>query len=612
MECDVCAKKPSPKRPFVCPTCARSDLYALRSQLAAVLRDKDDLARRIEAAVATGPAGPTPTTSKDPKPLVLEGAVLNAHDCAQTQRLAALRAARSAHAHRARAARARSAQLRAQMARLRAAADALRAGADADAARRKRRGGGGDQPDEAATARLAAVDAAADRARRRGEAVHAEAARGRAALVRSAARLAGLRRVRGPHPASSAAAAEDAKASPSRQHQQQPPPTAAAAAAAGEQGQDEATERYEIASGLPVWDLRDLNGAPPQQLTASLGAVAQLLLRAAGYLAVRLPAEIVPAGRARGAGAGASAGAAHAAILPPASSYLGLAAAAAQDGRSGSRGESPGASGASTPTPSVPRTASRTPSQKYHPHQPPLLAPTTQNAPSLRQAGHAPHAARPRPLAISKPLPRLRRDDPAAFARFVEAATLLAWDAAWLATATGSARRFDRWTDACALGAALHAALLPSPAEATQLGVFSHGSAHSFLGAAPSPAQNSGGGGDKGAAAAAGKDVRRALREWRLASPTRLLDRVKAYLVADAAGAEWEQVGLPAAGAPGPGAGGSGADGALLDGDGGDGYDYDEEGGAVLVRPGSDEEEGGRAAEEEGVVLVVRRPTGKR
>jgi hypothetical protein len=457
------------------------------------------------------------------------------------------------------------------------------------------------------------VDAAAARARRKGDAVQAEAARGRAALVRSAARLAGLRRAR-PPAGPTAEPLDDAAHADARSGQAATAVAAATDGTAGrrqQQQQDEAAERYEIAAGLPIWDLRDLNGAPPQQLTASLGAVAQLLLRAAGYLAVRLPAEIVPPRAARGGG-----GSMHYAILPPASSYLGLAAQDKQDKPDGSSSSSrsrgggagsPSASGASTPAP-APRTWSRAVVPKYHSHQPPLPAAQSQKAarqqqqlPPVSQQLSRHHTARPRPLAVGKTLPRLRRDDPAAFSRFVEAASLLAWDAAWLATATAttpssSSRKFERWTDACALGAALHAALLPSPLDGAgsgRLGVMSHGSAWAFLGGAPAE-------GDRA-------DVRRVLREWRLASPTRLLDRVKSYLVADAAGAEWEQVGLPA-GMAGDAEGAAGA------GEGEGEEDEEEDGGGVLVPAGSEgeEDDGGRPVEGGGMVFVVRRPAGKR
>ena len=561
MECDVCAKKPSPKRPFACPTCARSNLYPLRTQLAAVLRDKEDLARRIEAAVSSSP---DLAATKDIKPLVLDGAVLDARDCAQTQRLAALQSLRV----RARPPRARGPRPIRTTTRPDDAAAGRRGGAAPGrrpAEGRSRAGqarGGGEEEGgggggwRRSTPRRRGRGGRARRCTRRRRA-------GGPRWCAAAARLAGLRRVRGAPPASAGRRRRPRTQRPALLEGEAAGQATAASAADAAGRQQEKTERYEIAAGLPVWDLRDLNGAPPQQLTASLGAVTQLLLRAAGYLAVRLPAEIVPP---RAAAARATAAAAPAPTCTRRSCRPRRRTSASRPRRSRT-GRPARAEGRQVRAARRPRRRSRRRRRLCDRHRrgrsrrnttrtnPPSHRLRTQNPQQQQQSQQLSrhHAARPRPLAISKPLPRLRRDDPAAFARFVEAASLLAWDAAWLATAAGAARRFDRWTDACALGAALHAALLPSPAAATQLGAYSHGSALSFLGRRRRPRARRRRRRQRRRGAAAGKDVRRALREWRLASPTRLLDRVKAYLVADAAGAEWEQVGLP----PAAGAGGA-------------------------------------------------------
>ena len=48
MSCDICSRVPSSRLPFYCPTCARSQLYERRIEIAAILLEKEAKGRQIE------------------------------------------------------------------------------------------------------------------------------------------------------------------------------------------------------------------------------------------------------------------------------------------------------------------------------------------------------------------------------------------------------------------------------------------------------------------------------------------------------------------------------------------------------------------------------------
>ncbi|KAL9103221.1 MAG: hypothetical protein Q9163_001708 [Psora crenata] len=163
---------------------------------------------------------------------------------------------------------------------------------------------------------------------------------------------------------------------------------------------------------------------------------------------------------------------------------------------------------------------------------------------------------RPRPLYLKKRLPSLAKDDPLGYAYFVEGVTLLAWDVAWLCKTQGLDVGDGSWEEVCAIGKNLWQLLLASSArppvsrqmssdngnpheppmsripsitsqpragregkEAPPMGYFSHGTVYGFL------------------AAARGNEY---MREWRLQNPVKVIDKVKAMLLAERTGAEWE------------------------------------------------------------------------
>ncbi|KAJ5139134.1 uncharacterized protein N7515_003982 [Penicillium bovifimosum] len=177
--------------------------------------------------------------------------------------------------------------------------------------------------------------------------------------------------------------------------------------------------------------------------------------------------------------------------------------------------------------------------------------PSSSPAPS-RTADVGNHTPRPRPLFIDKSLPRLAKEDPATYAFFLEGATLLAWNVAWLCRTQGINLSSDSWEEVCDIGKSLWQLLVAPPAHPStlmrafagrdtqthiktakdsprtsiqrttsfpMLGHYSHGTAHSFLGASE------------------GVEF---MRMWKLPTPTKVVDRLKSNLLGEMTSAEWE------------------------------------------------------------------------
>ncbi|KAF2874851.1 UV radiation resistance protein and autophagy-related subunit 14-domain-containing protein [Massariosphaeria phaeospora] len=257
-------------------------------------------------------------------------------------------------------------------------------------------------------------------------------------------------------------------------------------------------EVYNIGPGarLRISDLRELNEAQPENLSASLAAVAHLLVRVAAYLGVRIPAEItVP----------------HSdypqpTIFSPPSSYQGKKVPFPGSTPSHSSSNSPEASRTLDP---------RTPLPK------------------------------PRALFIDRPLNHLAAEDPPAYSSFIEGVSLLAYDIAWLCRTQGMKDEFKQWEDVCPMGRNLfrlliaqetHAPSRPenpldkditptNPNSKTPLrrtpvgfGELSHATSHSFMNKAENAQYLSG---------------------WTL-SPTKVTDDLKAFLYAEQQAQEWD------------------------------------------------------------------------
>ncbi|KAL8909421.1 MAG: hypothetical protein Q9207_000256 [Kuettlingeria erythrocarpa] len=262
-----------------------------------------------------------------------------------------------------------------------------------------------------------------------------------------------------------------------------------------------------VVGGLPIYDLRDLNGASPDEVTTVNSILAHFVHLISHYLSLRLPAEITLPHRDHPLPT----------ILPPASSYISLGV--------------------------------------------PLMRPapsSSSNSPSASRALITDRRPRSHPLYLKKQLSVLAKDDAHTYSSFVEGTTLLAWDIAWLCRTQGHDLGDKSWDDICDVGhnlwrlvAAEQAEVVPSTPSpdhqtkqglnadpqhvtlptardnqqgalkrrGTTFGQWSHDTAHSNL------------------TGAAGLEH---MRGWRLQDPLKVIDRVKHMLISDRTGAGWE------------------------------------------------------------------------
>ncbi|GLA98796.1 hypothetical protein AtubIFM57143_007093 [Aspergillus tubingensis] len=243
-----------------------------------------------------------------------------------------------------------------------------------------------------------------------------------------------------------------------------------------------------------------MGGVTPAYISTSLFNVAHLLVLVSHYLSLRLPAEITLPHKDHPIPT----------ICAPSASYL-----------------------------------SRDPnSVTYSLRHPPSVPPGTRTA--------SPRPSRPRPLSIDRALPKLAREDPGTYALFLEGVTLLAWNVSWLCRTQGINITSESWEEVCNVGKNLWQLLVAPPAQPStlsrafagrdiqakmrvskdspkttiqrtmsfpMLGHYSHGTAHSFLGAVE------------------GAEF---MRTWRLPTPTKIVDKLKSTLLGEMASAEWE------------------------------------------------------------------------
>ncbi|KEQ77156.1 hypothetical protein M436DRAFT_38292 [Aureobasidium namibiae CBS 147.97] len=231
--------------------------------------------------------------------------------------------------------------------------------------------------------------------------------------------------------------------------------------------------------GISILDLRQINSAQPQLINAALANICRLLITCCHYLSVRLPAEITPP----------HASYPHPTIFSLQSSYQGF--------------QLPFPGSSSTPA------SSRTLDQRPLP--------------------------KPRLLHLDRPLVALAKEDPARYNLYIEGISLLAWNVAWLCTSQGL-NLSSAYQAVCPMGLNLytlfrehtgrgptpHQTSAGHPAGTNQLfGQFSHASTRQT----PGPTD--------------GVDV---MHNWRAASFTRFLDKIKQILFQDMSGAEWEMI----------------------------------------------------------------------
>ncbi|SPQ18821.1 b3544017-67b4-4eff-91bc-808bc17ad6fd [Thermothielavioides terrestris] len=217
-------------------------------------------------------------------------------------------------------------------------------------------------------------------------------------------------------------------------------------------------KRYEI-GGVEIFDLHAMNSLSPEVISTSFAHIAHILVLAAHYLSIRLPAE----------------------ITIPRADY---------------------------PRPTIFSLAS-----SYKHGEVPFPGSVASQIPPVSDDGEQRHVPWPRPLFIDKPLPTLAKEDPSAYSFFLEGASLLAYDIAWACCSQGvSFGDKDSYEDMCNIGQnlwrlligdQLHrrsveptfpSSLTPSTGsprdedngEITKpkvmLGRWSHGTLHSFLG----------------------------------------------------------------------------------------------------------------------------------
>jgi len=269
-------------------------------------------------------------------------------------------------------------------------------------------------------------------------------------------------------------------------------------------------------SGLPLIDLRDLNHANPKELSSSINNAVHLVSNACHYLGIRLPAELVLPSKDRSIPS----------IFSIPSSYLAL------------------------------NDQERSAMLQYH-HTSTSLSASRQ----LEHAAKRKNLPRPRPLFLDKKLSQIAREDSALYSLQVEGLALFAWDIAWLCRTQGLLVAEESWEDICAIGQNLWSLFIvassqnrspapvqpylplkgdsvqrssPSntttkpaavPAPAPTFGVLSHATTHTFLRSAYSFTTTT---------------STTAHEDWKYASPTEFIDKLKAALLNDMSGLEWE------------------------------------------------------------------------
>ncbi|KAK3362701.1 UV radiation resistance protein and autophagy-related subunit 14-domain-containing protein [Lasiosphaeria hispida] len=257
-------------------------------------------------------------------------------------------------------------------------------------------------------------------------------------------------------------------------------------------------KRYEI-GGVEIVELHAMNNVSPELISTSLAHIAHILVLASHYLAIRLPAE----------------------VTLPHRDY---------------------------PQPTIFSLAS---SYRHGDIPFPGSAPVSQTPPSTGD-GKTGRIPRPRPLFLDKPLPTLAKDDPAAYSLFLEGVGLLAYNIAWACCSQGvSFGDKDSYDDMSNMGQNLWRlligdqvhrrsveptfplSLMPSKsspvddehAEITKpktlIGRWSHGTAHAFLG---------------------GVEGAELVRNFKVLSPVKLVDRLKKRLSSEPPMLEWETI----------------------------------------------------------------------
>ncbi|KAF2468152.1 uncharacterized protein BDR25DRAFT_344449 [Lindgomyces ingoldianus] len=458
MECDICGKPGGFSYPLHCITCARAAIELPRIELAKCLIDHDMVGKHVKAVVE----GSEDKLSQHISLTDSRGGLLvDRHECTKNTDLQRTKAETADAEERIQLISEQAALLREQIAAAKKQLEQKRA---ANARRKSDLSSMTYGIDSRRANELDKVQHDLKRMDYKSDKVHHETTEMRIYLCNTAARLAGLKTTR------------------------------------RRTKEGGIKEVYNIGPGarLRIYDLRDLHDAQSDILSASLGAVAHLLVRISAYLGVRLPAEITLPHNDYP----------QPTIFSPSSSYQGKKVVFSGSTPSHSSSTSPEAS----------RTFdSRTPLPK------------------------------PRTLFIDRPLTHLAAEDPPAYSLFIEGVTLLAYNIAWLCRSQGLKEDFNDWEDVCPMGRNLHRLLIaqesrtpprpenpldkdiapaktnsrtPPPRAPVGFGQLSHATCHSFLNSAQNVQYLSG---------------------WKL-SPTKISDNLKGFLLGEQQAQEWDVI----------------------------------------------------------------------
>ncbi|KAJ5127496.1 hypothetical protein N7448_008275 [Penicillium atrosanguineum] len=456
MSCHICAAAHSYSHArLLCPTCARNRLYRPRLENTQLLLEKEALGRQVEASLSLDTPPAQSVTTNWNRPRT-------DHESSRWWAVEAISSQQAALSNKRedinQQVKALKEEIKAKKSYISERKAALfRRRSDAKSARY--------QLEEREAVTLTGIQNTSKRTEHLWHSLHSKTAEARIFLCREAAHLYGLRQ------------------KTSRRN--------------------DARITY-VLGGISMIDLREMNGkfcATPAQISSSLSNIARLLVLVSHYLSLRLPAEIT---------------------LPH----------------------------KNHPIPTI-----YSPAASYQSHELPdgvVASRSATSSPTTSKTGDARVQPRPRPLFIDKPLPRLAKEDPGTYALFLEGATLVAWDVAWLCRTQGINLASDSWEDVCNIGKSLWQLLVAPPAQTSNLmrafagrdtqartkptkdspqttiqrtksfpmlGHYSHGTAHSFLGASE------------------GTEF---IRSWKLPTPTKIADKLKSSLLGEMASAEWE------------------------------------------------------------------------
>jgi hypothetical protein len=455
MECDICGKTGNLTYPLHCITCARSYLEQPRIDLARILIDKDGVERHVKAVVQ----GSEDKTSQHVSLADSKGGLLvDRQECTHHLNWQRTKAETAEIQERMQLIAEQSSHLQDRINATRKLVESQRS---ANAQRKSDLSSATYGIDSRRANELDKVQQHVKRIDYKSDKMHHDTMELRMQLCTTAAKLVGLKNTRWKNKDGSI------------------------------------KDAFNIGPGsrLRIYDLRDLNDAPPDQLSASLGAVAQLLVRVAAYMGIRLPAEITLPHNDYP----------QPTIFSPASSYQGK--------KVPFPGSTPSHSSSNSPE------ASRTIDPRIH-------------------------LPKPRTLFIDRPLGHLSAEDPPAYSSFIEGVSLLAYNVAWLCRTQGMKDSFKQWEDICPMGRSLHRLLVSQetyfhqcpqnpldkdvtarsstkmPLRQTPVGFgqLSHATSHSYMNIAENAQYLSG---------------------WSI-SPTKIVDELKAFLLAELQAQEWD------------------------------------------------------------------------